>query len=326
MKGTQCRASPPAGSRWDGMDLYQRLRERATTARGRFVFHDGPPYANSSLHLGHFLNKVLKDMVVRSRGMMGLDCPYVPGWDCHGLPIEHRVMTALMEGGKIEKIRGLEEGARRMAIRRECPKHAEKAIGVQMDQMRRMLTIADYEHPYRTMDPAYEGAVLEALAALVERGLVYRALKAVHWSIENETALAEAELEYEDREDISVYVDFEASDREAVYDAFGLGGPARGTGPGAAGGSERPDITPSFMIWTTTPWTLPANLAIAVNTKFTYALVRVDGNVTVMALDAVERVTKAAKAEHVEVLAETTGDRLVGLRYRHPFRAEQRPA
>ena len=311
MKANLVQNEPASLKRWASNGLYQRLREQGRRApRGRYVFHDGPPYANGNIHLGHLMNKVLKDLVVRTHTMMGYDVPYVPGWDCHGLPIEHKVMTELVESGKIDKLRTLEDSVRRVAIRRECQKYAEKFIKVQAGQMQRLETLADYDAPYMTMAPAYEGAVLEALAALVERGLVYRALKAVHWSIENETALAEAELEYYDRQDISVYVDFEAADAGAVYSAFGLAQ------------EDRPAITPSFMIWTTTPWTLPANLAIAVNERFVYALVRVDGNVTVMALDAVERVTKAATSDRVEVLATTTGDRLVGLRYRHPFRAE----
>ncbi|MFM9995094.1 MAG: isoleucine--tRNA ligase [Phycisphaerales bacterium] len=334
-----------AGSlkRWSAMNLYARVRS-ARAGGPRFVFHDGPPYANGSIHLGHLLNKVLKDFVVRTRSMLGFDCPYVPGWDCHGLPIEHKVVTELVEKGKYEKLKTLTEDQRRTAIRRECQADAEKFIKLQAAQMVRLLTLADYARPYKTMSPEYEGATLEVLADLLEQGLVYRALKPVHWSIANETALAEAELEYYDREDVSVYVDFEAEDAGAVYDAFGLQENAEvaegadvaeeeagveadpdaeaeesSTKPRVREHGGRPSQSPCFMIWTTTPWTLPANLAIAVNPKFTYALVRVDGNVTVMAADAVERVTKAAKAEHVEVLATTTSDRLIGLRYRHPF-------
>ncbi len=308
--------------RWNAMGLYDRLR-RARAGRQRFVFHDGPPYANGSIHLGHLLNKCLKDFVVRTRSLMGFDCPYIPGWDCHGLPIEHKVVTELVEKGKYQKLAALPEDQRRMAIRRECQADAGKYIKLQADQMVRLLTLADYAHPYKTMSPEYEGAVLEVLASLLEQGLVYRALKPVHWSIANETALAEAELEYYDREDPSIYVDFEAEDAQAVYDAFGLpkGTPAADEeeDEDAADSGGRPTQTPSFMIWTTTPWTLPANLAIAVNPKFKYALVRVDGNVTVMAADAIDRVTKLAKAEAVQVLATATGDRLVGLRYRHAF-------
>jgi isoleucyl-tRNA synthetase len=337
MKANLVQNEPASTKRWAEMRLYERVRD-ARKGVAPFVFHDGPPYANGSIHLGHLLNKSLKDFVVRSKTMAGLDCPYVPGWDCHGLPIEHKVMTELVESGKIEKLRTLTEDQRRMAVRRECQKYAEKFQKLQASQMQRLLTLADYEHPYLTMSPEYEGATLEVLAALLEQGLVYRALKPVHWSVANETALAEAELEYYDREDISVYVDFEAESAEAVYDAFGLRDAEESSDPEDTGdfdaadqdeGDEtpleaviptgRPHTRPSFMIWTTTPWTLPANLAIAVNPDFVYALVWVDGNITVMAEGAVERVTKAARAEQVKVLATCKGHEFVGLKYRHPF-------
>jgi isoleucyl-tRNA synthetase len=306
MKANLVQNEPASLKRWKQMDLYQRLRKERE-GRDRYTFHDGPPYANGSIHMGHLMNKCLKDFVVRTRTMMGMDCPFVPGWDCHGLPIEHKVMGELVESGKIKKISGLPDDQRRMAIRRECQKYAAKFHKLHTEQMTRLLTLADYEHPYLTMQPEYEAATLEVLAGLLEQGLVYRALKSVHWSIANETALAEAELEYEDREDTSVYVDFEAADAGAVYEAFG------------ASEDDRSQ-TPSFMIWTTTPWTLPANLAIAVHPRVEYALVRVDGNVTVLAADLVEQVTKAGKAEEVEVLARAPGSKLVGLRYKHPFR------
>jgi len=227
----------------------------------------------------------------------------VPGWDCHGLPIEHKVMTELKASGELEALHALGEDEWREAIRLKCAAYARKYVDLQAEQMKRLLTLADYEHPYLTLVPGYERAVLEVFADLVEQGLVYRALKSVHWSVENQTALAEAELEYHDRTDTSVYVDFEAADRDAVARAFGV----------------ELDETPSFMIWTTTPWTLPANLAIAVHERFRYALVRVDGNVTVIASELVETVTEAAGSTSVEILAEAHGADLVGLTYRHPL-------
>ncbi|MFM9168567.1 MAG: class I tRNA ligase family protein, partial [Phycisphaerales bacterium] len=239
----------------------------------------------------------------RARMMDGMRVPYVPGWDCHGLPIEHKVVTDMNEKGKLQKVMELPDDQRRMVIRRECQSYAEKFVKLQAGQMQRLLTLADYADPYLTMKPAFEGAVLEDFADLVEQGLVYRALKPVHWSIANRTALAEAELEYEDREDLSVYVDFEAADREAVERAFGC----------------ELDCTPSFTIWTTTPWTLPANLAIAVHPEFRYAVAEVDGNVAVMAADLLPKVAKLAGSEQVRVIAEAPGSALVGLSYRHPF-------
>jgi len=333
---------PASLKRWQAMGLYGKVREaRKASAKGLFNFHDGPPYANGSIHLGHLMNKCLKDFVVRSKTMQGFDVPYIPGWDCHGLPIEHKVMTELSEAGKLEKLATLEPGQRSVAVRRECQKHAEKYIKLQRGQMERLLTLADYDNPYLTMAPQYEASTLEVLADLMAQGLVYRAVKPVHWSIANETALAEAELEYYDREDVSVYVDFEALDADKVYDAFGLpkeditteetqdteedkpeeitgekgyGPKSRALAPGV-----RPHQRPCFMIWTTTPWTLPANVAVAVHPEVEYALVWIDGNVTVIATKLLEKVTQQARSEEVSVLARTTGDKLVGLRYKHPF-------
>lgn len=297
---------PASVERWQKAGVYQKLREQRSDAPD-FAFHDGPPYANGSIHLGHLTNKTLKDFVVRSQTMMGKDCPFVPGWDCHGLPIEHKVMGELVKSKKIKELDGLDAWERRAQVRAECEDYAKKYVELQTGQMVRLLTMADYENPYLTIQPSFEKAVTEVLADLCERGLVYRALKPVHWSIANETALAEAELEYMDREDTSVFVDFEAADKEKVYDAFGI--------PDA----ERPGQTPSFMIWTTTPWTLPANLAVAVGAKFTYVLARIDGNLTVVAEALLDTVAKLGKAEDVHVLAKTTGSSLVGLKYRHPF-------
>jgi len=334
MKASLVQNEPASLKRWHAMRLYDKVR--AARKGGKpFVFHDGPPYANGNLHLGHLLNKCLKDFVVRSRTMMGFDCPYVPGWDCHGLPIEHKVVTDLQEKGKLAKLATLPDDQRKTAIRRECQAHAEKYVKLQRGQMERFLTLADYEHPYLTLQPSFEGATLEVLAELCAQGLVYRGLKPVHWSIANETALAEAELEYQDREDLSVYVDFEADNADAVYDAFGLKDEGDDNeesddaddaenATAAPKPGTRPLCRPSFMIWTTTPWTLPANLAIAVNPKYEYACVWADGAVTVLAADAVERVMKKAAAcghaiEQYVILGRTTGEKLLGLKYRHPF-------
>jgi isoleucyl-tRNA synthetase len=302
MKANLAQAEPATVARWQAQGLYAAVQE-ARAGAPVFGFHDGPPYANGSIHMGHLLNKVLKDIVVRSRLMEGMACAYVPGWDCHGLPIEHKVVTEMHEKGRLQKVLDLPDDQRRMAIRRECKASAEKFVRLQAGQLQRLLTLADYEHPYLTMLPAYEGAVLEAFARLVEEGLVVRALKPVHWSIVNRTALAEAELEYEDREDPSIYVDFPATSREALERAFGV----------------ELDITPSFMIWTTTPWTLPANLAIAVHPDHTYVLVEADGNVTILAGTLAERVLRAGGCERHRVLAEAPGRALVGLEYAHPF-------
>jgi isoleucyl-tRNA synthetase len=324
MKANLIQAEPQSMKRWEESHLFGRLQSSRESAEP-FVFHDGPPYANGPIHMGHMLNKVLKDFVVRGALMEGRRVRFVPGWDTHGLPIEHKVMTELHEKGKTAKLETLAPEQRHMAIRRECAAAATKFIGLQAEQMKRLLTIADYADPYYTLMPGYEAKTLEVFADLVEQGVVVRALKPVHWSIANKTALAEAELEYEDREDLSVYVDFEAADRAKVAAAFGLlaEAPAGASDSDDAGGelddSRYLDVTPSFMIWTTTPWTLPANLAIAVHEKYRYALVEIDGNTTIMASDLVAAVAKKAGAEKVVVRAETDGAKLVGLAYRHPF-------
>jgi len=305
MRANLAQNEPQSLKRWSRQQLYQELLA-ARAGAPPFVFHDGPPYANGSIHAGHLLNRVLKDMVVRSRGLAGRHCAYVPGWDCHGLPIEYKVVSTLMESGKMAALDELEPGARRMAIRRECARYARKYQKLQQEQIERLLTLADYEHPYLTLQPAYEQAELELFADLVEQGLVYRALKPVHWSIANRTALAEAELEYFEREDPSIYVRFDAADPAEVAAAFRLA-------PEDVG-------TPSLMIWTTTPWTLPANLLVAVHKGFRYALVRFDGRLSVVARELVAAVAAAAGRAAPEVVAECDGGALVGLEYLHPFR------
>ncbi len=300
MKANLVQNEPAALKRWRKDDLYAQVRQ-ARAGRPKFVFHDGPPYANGSIHLGHLLNKVLKDMVVRSRTMAGFDCPYVPGWDCHGLPIEHRVMQELREKAA---------GMAPMQIRKRCHDYAAKFVKHQSRQMQRLLTLADYDDPYLTMAPAYEAATLEVFADLVARGLVYRDLKPVHWSIANQTALAEAELEYEQREDTSVYVLF-----EVLFETSSAQWPDALNVPADAEAVQ-------LMIWTTTPWTLPANLAVAVHERFDYGLYRFTHKgrpcLAVLACELAPRVFAAGECEG-ELLGTARGADLVGVEYRHPF-------
>ncbi|MCC7191672.1 MAG: isoleucine--tRNA ligase [Phycisphaeraceae bacterium] len=302
MKANLVQNEPASMKRWEQMKLYEKIRAARGTAasRGKYVFHDGPPYANGSIHLGHLLNKVLKDIVVRSKTMEGFDCPYVPGWDCHGLPIEHKVIAEL--GDKARQMEPFQ-------IRRKCQAYAEKYVKLQAGQMQRLLTLADYEHPYLTMTPRYEERVLGVFADLVERGLVYRALKPVHWSIANQTALADAELEYQDREDTSIYVMFEVVDATMLPPSLNC--PA-----------GRPV---SLMIWTTTPWTLPANLAVAVAPRAEYGLYRFtvqnETRLAVLADTLADKVLGSGGATGIENLGRCLGNQLVqaGVSYRHPF-------
>ncbi|MCZ6727590.1 MAG: class I tRNA ligase family protein, partial [Acidobacteria bacterium] len=301
MKANLAQNEPQSQKRWQAMGLYERLLEAREGAEP-FVFHDGPPYANGSIHVGHLLNRVLKDFVVRSQSLMGRSCPFIPGWDCHGLPIEHKVMTELQDKGELDKLNELDDDARRMAIRRESRRYAARFQKLQTSQMKRLSTLADYDNPYLTMTPVYEQAALEVFAEMVAQGIVYRDLRPVHWSIAHETALAEAELEYFDRTDPSVHVAFDAIDPVMVGHLFDV----------------EIDELVSFLIWTTTPWTLPANLMIAVHKDFKYSLVRLGGKLLVMADELVEHV--AAKADAMaEKLGETVGFDLLGQTYRHPF-------
>ena len=283
---------PATVERWRNEGLYRRIRA-ARAGAPAYVFHDGPPYANGPIHLGHLLNKVLKDMVVRSKTMAGYDCPFVPGWDCHGLPIEHKVMEEL--GDKAREMDA-------PAIRERCRETAEHFVGVQAEQIERLLTLGDYENPYLTMRPQYEADVLEVFARLVEQGLVYRDLKPVHWSVENRTALAEAELEYHERTDTSIHALFDVERDGAGVLAERVG-----------------DRDLALMVWTTTPWTIPANLATAVAPAAEYGLypVEVAGRriAAVIATDLAER----ALGRAVEPLGLCRGRDLIGLRYAHPF-------
>ena len=314
MKANLVQNEPASLKRWEKANLYQQLREARKDAP-RFSFHDGPPYANGSIHLGHMLNKVLKDMVVRSQTMFGKNVPYVPGWDCHGLPIEHKVLEEqLVKSSDADQA---DPDARRREVRKACRKYAEKYIKLQAGQMKRLLTVADYDEPYLTMNPAYEGAVLDVFAALVKRGLVYRDLKPVHWSVANQTALAEAELEYYDREDTSVFVTFELDTTHKSNTGFDIK---------AACGSDCPaGCTVELMIWTTTPWTLPANLAVAVHERFEYGLYRIptkDGSGSRCVVLATELAKKVLGMEGVDApapLSTFTGGDLNGLTYKHPF-------
>jgi isoleucyl-tRNA synthetase len=218
---------------WQEMHLYEKVQAaRAAGNKGKWILHDGPPFANGDIHIGHLINKTLKDVIIRFRTMQGYQTPYVPGWDCHGLPIEHKIQQDL--GPKLREMDTV-------AIRRKCFEYAAKYVGIQSEQFQRLGILGAWDKPYLTMTPDYEAQVLEVFARFVEAGLVHKKLKPVAWSIENQTALADAELEYQDIIDPSVFVEFALDDQAAARSAFGL--------------AEHPV---SLLIWTTTPWTLPA--------------------------------------------------------------------
>ncbi len=249
MKADLARREPLQLAAWQQLGLYERV-QTARHGATPFILHDGPPYANGRIHIGHALNKILKDIIVKSKLLEGHAAPFVPGWDCHGLPIEHQVMK---EAGP--KARALD----RLEVRRRCRAYAEKFMTLQREEFQRLGCLGDWAHPYLTMDPAYEAAIVREFGKCVKAGGVYKAKKPVLWCWHDETALAEAEVEYEDHTSPSIYVKFLVS---------GFGGTV----------DHRTNIgtpTPYIVIWTTTPWTLPANQAIAVHESETYVLVEV---------------------------------------------------
>jgi isoleucyl-tRNA synthetase len=303
MKANLTQKEPQLQKNWDKMDVYNSTR-KACQGKPLYVLHDGPPYANGDIHMGHVINKVLKDIVVKYKTMTGFDAPYVPGWDCHGLPIEVKVMAELGEKAK---------GMSKPQIRDLCKKYASKYVRLQSKQFKSLGVFADYDNPYLTMIPAYEKNILEVFSKLVERGLVYKQLKPIHWSIGCETALADAELEYKDIPSPSIHVNFpleQASKAKAAE--LGL---AR---------SAEDNI--SLMIWTTTPWTLAANLAVAAHPRIEYRSISYEKNgrktVSIIAADRVAAVMAAGGLDNSSCRvseAKVAGEQLEGMRYKHPY-------
>src|SRR5204863_1537103 len=233
MKANLATREPELLNKWDEAQLYQKIQQ-SRKDKELFVLHDGPPFANGDVHMGTALNKILKDFVVKSQTMLGKRAPYVPGWDCHGLPIEYKVVKESRDLSPLE-------------VRRRSEAFARKYVDLQREQFKRLGVLGDWEHPYLTLDPKYEAEILRAFAVFVEKDLVYQSKKPVFWSTGAQTALAEAEVEYQDRDDTAVYVKFPIVSAEFKDRA-------------------------SIAIWTTTPWTLPANLAIAVDPKENYVV------------------------------------------------------
>jgi isoleucyl-tRNA synthetase len=286
MKADLPNREPERLAAWDGMDLEAAIR-KARAGRPKFIFHDGPPYANGHIHLGTAMNKILKDGVVRSRTMLGFDAPYVPGWDCHGLPIEQKVDKQL--GSKKRDMDAV-------AIRKACRDYAQSFIDIQREEFRRLGVGGNWKRPYLTMSFPYEADIARAFGEFYARDLLFRDLKSVRWCFTDRTALAEAELEYEEREDPAIYVAFPT---ELFL------------------GERRVDA--GFLIWTTTPWTIPSNLAIAVHPDETYAAVEADGRVFVVAERRLEAVAKDVGWTDWKVLQHVPGASLANALYSHPL-------
>jgi isoleucyl-tRNA synthetase len=284
--------------KWRDADLYKQVLD-ARAGAPRWVLHDGPPFANGDIHIGHVTNKTLKDVLLRFKTMAGFQTPYVPGWDCHGLPIEHKVQQDL--GKAFREMTPVE-------VRGKCWDHAVKYIGIQSEQFQRLGILGDWAEPYWTMKPTYEAGTLEVFAKVVENGLVYKQLRTGPWSVANQTALADAELEYKDVTDPAVFVEFPVANPGAFKAKFDL----------------RLNARCSLMIWTTTPWTLPANLAVAAGPAVEYAFVKFkrhdDWFVTVVARDLVDKVfARRDDVTEREVVKTVVGEELVGVEYTHPF-------
>jgi isoleucyl-tRNA synthetase len=306
MKANLTQREPQMRKEWAKKDIYSKIRE-ARSGSPLYILHDGPPYANGDIHMGHVTNKVLKDLVVKSKTMAGFDAPYVPGWDCHGLPIESKVVTEL--GDEIREMSKLD-------IRKLCYKYASKYVKIQSRQFRELGVFGDFDNPYLTFKPLYEGGILEVFAEMVDKGLVYKQLKPIHWSIGCETALAEAELEYKDISSPSIFMNFPVAE-ESIERLVELG---------LVGQGEAANASVCFMIWTTTPWTLAANLAIAVHPWLEYTAIRYEKYgkkfTSIIATERIEAVVIAGNlAEGKYSIGEKTvkGSELEGLRYKHPF-------
>jgi isoleucyl-tRNA synthetase len=295
MKANLQTAEPEAIARWDAMNLYGQIREKRRGA-SKFVFHDGPPYANAQIHLGTALNKILKDIVIKSRTMAGFDVPYTPGYDCHGLPIELKVDREL--GPK-------KRGMSISDIRRACREYAGRYIDVMTAEFKRLMVFGDWDHYYVTMNPQYQADIARALGRFVERALVYKGKKPVHWCIHCRTALAEAEVEYADHSSPSIYVEFPLNPESA--------GELAARVPALAGREV------STLIWTTTPWTIPSNLALAFHPEFDYAAYEVDGRAVIVAERLAPTVATVVGRAFDRPIARLKGELLEGIRFRHPL-------
>ncbi|HWW24115.1 MAG TPA: class I tRNA ligase family protein, partial [Edaphobacter sp.] len=276
---------------WQKDDLYAQIRA-ARAGSPKYILHDGPPYANGAIHLGHALNKCIKDFVVKTKTMAGFDSPYVPGWDCHGLPIEIKVDKEL--GGKKLQMRPTD-------VRAECRKYAQKFLDLQRTQFKRIGVFGRFDRPYATMNPQYESIVLKTFFSFYENGFVYKGLRAVYWCMHDETALAEAEVEYENHTSPTVWVKYALADDPAKIDA-------------ALAGKKV-----STIIWTTTPWTLPASMAVAFHPDEEYVALESSGEVYIVASKLAKDVVEKCGLAGPHELAHFPGRKMERLNFQHPF-------
>ncbi|MFT5043278.1 MAG: isoleucyl-tRNA synthetase [Porticoccaceae bacterium] len=294
MRGNLAKREPEMLARWNEEGLHEHIRQHSA-GRPKFILHDGPPYANGDIHIGHVVNKVIKDMIVKSKQLSGFDSPYVPGWDCHGLPIENKVEGLIGKPG--DKVTEAE-------FRAKCREYATEQIANQSTEFQRLGILGDWKAPYLTMNFANEANIVRALGKIFEAGHIYKGTKPVYWSWGAHSAVAEAEIEYEDKTSTSIDVRFEPRDKGVMLEAFGADDD----------GSEV-----NIVIWTTTPWTIPGNLAITLHPELQYALVSVNGERLIMAEAMVEDVMSRYEYSGHQIVASTTGATLAGLKLKHPL-------
>ncbi|TYL42406.1 isoleucine--tRNA ligase [Dickeya chrysanthemi] len=305
MRGDLAKREPDMLKRWYEQDLYGIIRG-AKKGKKTFILHDGPPYANGNIHIGHSVNKILKDIIIKSKGLSGYDSPYVPGWDCHGLPIELKVEQLVGKPG--EKVSAAQ-------FRAECRKYAAEQVAGQKKDFIRLGVLGDWDRPYLTMDFKTEANIIRALGRIIENGHLHKGAKPVHWCADCGSALAEAEVEYYDKTSPAIDVAFNAVDRAAVLAKFGLT-------------ADAVDGDVALVIWTTTPWTLPANRAIALNADIDYVLIQVAGKAIIVAQGLADAVIKRVAGNDASLLLGHTvkGSDLELLRFRHPFMGFDVPA
>ena len=305
MKANLPQREPERLAWWKQEQMYERIQE-SRQGRPLYVLHDGPPYANGHIHIGHGLNKILKDIIIKSKTMEGFRVPYIPGWDCHGLPIEHQVSKQL--GSKKKDLSAVE-------LRKICREYAQKFVGIQRDEFQRLGIFGDWEHPYLTMDHAYEAAIVREFGKFVEKGRVYKGLKPVLWCTVDQTALAEAEVEYEDHISPSVYVKFPFTASPAEM----------GSNPRLGLPNIKELETVSAVIWTTTPWTLPANQAVCLHPDFEYAVIQAGDEAFVIAVGLEDAFAKACEIEKFEILGKKKGKEFEGWTCHPPFAKNEVP-
>src|SRR3954468_3902534 len=288
---------PKMLARWDEMRLYYKIRE-ARAGKPIYVLHDGPPYANGLIHLGTALDKCLKDFVVKSKTMAGFDAPYVPGWDCHGLPIEIKVDESL--GRKKLEMAPLD-------VRKACRAYAEKYLDLQREQFKRIGVFGRWDNPYSTMSPEFEAVIVESLYTFMERGLIYKGLKPVYWCIFDKTALAEAEVEYEEHTSPSIWVKYRMQSDPRALDAK------------VADKRIWEGKAVNTIIWTTTPWTLPASMAVAFHPDEEYVALESGNEIYIVASKLADEVASKCNLANPKPLAHFPGRKLERLNFQHPF-------